>query len=284
MPSQPFIKMQGAGNDYVFLDEFQHALPPDLPAFARSVSDRNFGVGSDGLICLAKPTAGGDVRMLMYNADGSSGAMCGNGVRCIALWMMLQNRCGDSCRVETVDRTVTVNARDLDRANQRGHLQVDMGAPAFDPSTAQSEESISFGPDSGLPQLDYRFTRVSMGNPHAVLFVEQLNDSLVCEAGRLIEQHKTFRDRTNVEWVVVNGPTELTVRVWERGSGETLACGSGACAAVVAAVLRQRCPADEPVTVHMPGGDLTIQWSANRSVLMTGPAQVSFTGELPRQA
>lgn len=274
--------MHGAGNDYVFLDEFRQPLPDDLPSLARAASRRHFAIGSDGLIAMAKPRQPqeADVRMQMFNADGTPGAMCGNGVRCIALWMMLQNRCADVCRIETQERIVTVSAAQLNRTAQSGLLQVTMGAPVLTDDAASTEEELCGSAEGGsLLQTSLRFTRVSMGNPHAVIFTDRLTDQRVHGVGAEIERHSAFPDRTNVEWVVVNSAVDLTVRVWERGSGETLACGSGACAAVVAGVLRGHCPGGQNVKVRMPGGVLTIRWSPGGPVLMTGPAQVAFVGE-----
>ncbi len=269
-----FIKMHGAGNDYVFIDGFATEVPQFPAQLARAVSDRHFGIGSDGLIVMS-PIDHADVEMRMWNADGSEGAMCGNGARCVALWMYLQNRVSETCQIQAAARVVTATTVELDRSRNSGIFSIDMGQPAL---ISKSERL----PDVKLPSTDseVEFTPVSLGNPHAVVFVDQLTDRVVRHVGSMIEQHSRFPDRTNVEWVQLVSTTEINARVWERGSGETLACGTGACAAVVAAILRGDCSTDEEITVNLPGGRLQVRVDEDGHIWLTGPAQISFSGLL----
>ncbi|MCP4784900.1 MAG: diaminopimelate epimerase [Fuerstiella sp.] len=269
-----FIKMHGAGNDYVFIDGFATQVPQFPEQLARSVSDRNFGIGSDGLIVMS-PADHADVEMQMWNSDGSEGAMCGNGARCVALWMSLQNRVSETCQIQAASRVVTATAVELNRSCNSGIFSVDMGQPAV----ISEQEQL---PDVKLPgtDADVAFTSVSLGNPHAVIFVDQLTDRVVRHVGSQIETHSRFPDRTNVEWVQLVSATEIDLRVWERGSGETLACGTGACAAVVAAVQRSFCTADEEISVNLPGGRLHVRIDEFGHIWLTGPAKVSFSGFL----
>jgi diaminopimelate epimerase len=273
-----FIKMHGAGNDYVFIDGFVAPVPHFPEQLARTVSNRNFGVGADGLIVML-PVDHADVEMRMWNADGSEGAMCGNGVRCVALWMHLRNRVSGICRIQTASGMVTVSTAELDRDGGGGVFCVDMGQP----HAATDSELL---PGVRLPGVDsdLEFTAVSLGNPHAVVFVDKLTDRVVRHVGHQVEHHSRFPDRTNVEWTQVVSPTELTVRVWERGSGETLACGTGACAAGIVAVQRGYCSADRETIVNLPGGRLQVCTDDAGRVRLTGPAEVSFTGTLPGRA
>ncbi len=269
-----FIKMHGAGNDYVFIDGFATQVPPSPEQLARSVSDRHFGIGSDGLIVMS-PADHADVEMRMWNADGSEGAMCGNGARCVALWMHLQNRVTETCQIQTASRVVAATAVELDRPRNCGILSVDMGPPAVSSQSERLTDVHLPGTDS-----DVEFTPVSLGNPHAVVFVDDLTDRVVRRVGSQIETHSRFPDRTNVEWVQLVSATEINARVWERGSGETLACGTGACAAVVAAIQHGYCSADQEITVNLPGGRLQVRIDEFGHIWLTGPAKVSFSGLL----
>ena len=270
-----FIKMHGAGNDYVFIDGFTTPVPQSPEQVARSVSDRHFGIGSDGLIVMS-PIDHADVEMRMWNADGSEGTMCGNGARCVALWMHLKNRVSERCQIKTASRVVTATAIQLDRSRDCGLFSVDMGHATMTCSPERLSDVKLPGTDS-----DVEFTPVSLGNPHAVVFADELTDRLVQHVGSRIETHSRFPDRTNVEWVQLVSTTEVNARVWERGSGETLACGTGACAAVVAAIQRGYCAADEEITVNLPGGRLQVRIDEIGHIWLTGPAQVSFSGRLP---
>ncbi len=274
-----FIKMHGTCNDYVFVDGFESTVPENPSAFAQQIADRHRGIGADGLILMLPPrSSGSDVLMKMWNADGSEGAMCGNGARCVALWMSLRDRVTDKCTIETKHRCVTATFASVDRSQQSGDVSIDMGVPKFDESFVHSEKhaNVRVG---GLEENAFCYTAISMGNPHAVVFRSPLTDRIVRQAGAAIERHDAFPEGTNVEWVRVVSEREIRARVWERGSGETQACGSGACAAVVASVLRGHCRRGQDVNVQMNGGELTVNWTLAGSVLLSGPAAVTFKGE-----
>ncbi|MHC4933023.1 MAG: diaminopimelate epimerase [Planctomycetota bacterium] len=266
-----FVKMHGAGNDYVFVDTFEESVA-DAPSLARAVSDRHTGIGGDGLILLA-PSESADCRMIMYNADGSRAEMCGNGLRCVARLARNRGRvASDLMRVET-DAGIRVVQLTPDGA------RVDMGAPSFSP------ESIPVtlpGPrvvDQELEILDTRvsLTCVSMGNPHAVLYVDDVDRVDVSRIGPIVEMHDLFPERTNVEFVQVLDESHVRQRTWERGSGETLACGTGACAVCVAGVLTGR--TGHSLRIRLRGGELLLEWDGEGSVLMTGPVVEVFRGE-----
>ena len=293
-----FTKMQGAGNDYVYVNCFEEDVesPPEL---ARRISDRHFGVGSDGLI-LIRPTLDGraDCRMEMYNADGSRAQMCGNGIRCVAKYAYEHGIAGHpKITIETDAGVKTV----LAHAGSSGEIvdvEVDMGSPQF----TRAEIPMTGGGNPAEPAMNVpievkgrrlHLTAVSMGNPHAVIRLPvppegpPLSEWPVAEVGSAIERHPWFPERVNTEFAAFRSRCEMDLRVWERGSGETLACGTGACAAVVAGVLNGWC--DRRVLVHLRGGDLRIRWEGasqesrphGGTVYMTGPAVEVFTGEWP---
>ncbi len=287
----PFTKMEGLGNDYVYVDVFASRVD-DAAALARAVSRRHFGVGADGLILIAPPKAPSAAvcRMEMYNADGSRGAMCGNGLRCVAKFVYDRGRTrGESFAIETDSgpRHVRVATASGGRANS---IEVDMGAPRL----ARGEVPMHVGDDPTARAVDiplvvdgrtFRVSALSMGNPHVVIRLETPVDEFALEEwGPRFEHHPAFPDRVNAEFIFVRSPTEFEFRVWERGSGETLACGSGACAAVVAAVLNGW--TERAVRVQLRGGALDIHWEADRAgttgrVAMTGPATEVFSGVWP---
>lgn len=274
-----FTKMQGLGNDFVMVDGLAESLAEaELPDLARRICDRHFGVGGDGLI-LALPSEQADFRMRLINSDGSEAEHCGNGIRCVAkLVYDLGHTDNDRITVETIGR---VNVLELTAENGRvNRVRVDMGKPVLRradiPMTGDPDgEAIEFPIEVDGRSLP--FTCVSMGNPHAVTFVESVSDFPVTHLGPMVENHPTFPRRTNTEFIEVLGRDELKMRVWERGAGETLACGTGACASLVAAVLTGR--ADRRAVVHLPGGDLEIEWAENDRIYMTGPAVTVFEGE-----
>ena len=271
--------MHGAGNDYVFVDGFESDVPENPSAFVRQIVDRHCGIGADGLILMRPPqSTDADVQMQMWNADGSEGAMCGNGARCVALWMSLQDRVADEFTIETKHRNVVATFATVDRNRRSGNVTIDMGVPEFDDSVLQSEQPLKINV-GGVNENTFFYSAISMGNPHAVIFRSSLSDRIVRQVGAAIEQHDAFDDGTNVEWVQVLSEHELRLRVWERGSGETQACGSGACAAVVASILRGQCKRDCDIRVQMNGGILTVNWTLAGNVLLSGPAAVSFIGE-----
>ena len=279
-----FTKMQGIGNDYVYVNCFEESVP-DPVSTAIAVSDRHFGIGSDGLI-LIRPSDAADCEMDMYNADGSRGAMCGNGIRCVAKYAY-DHHIAHKPRITIATRS-GVKTVDLTTENDTVlSVTVDMGAPVL---TAKKIPVLAEDPDKDAVDLpirvgnrDFRFTGVSMGNPHAVLFCDRIDDLDLEKNGPDFENHPLFPDRVNTEFVKVLDRHTIAMRVWERGSGETLACGTGACAAAVASILNGHVDADCPVTVKLLGGDLEIFWdqkNENRTVFMTGPAVTVFEGEI----
>ncbi len=265
-----FIKMQGAGNDYVLVNAIATPVV-DPVSLAREVSDRHFGIGSDGLI-LMESSETADVRMVMFNADGSRAEMCGNGLR------LLAKLARDEGLVPTDDMTVETGAGLLPvtlvrEADAVVGARVRMGVPRFpvgSPETIRSHDRT------------FEFTAVDMGNPHAVIFLDEDLDAFDLERyGSVIENADRFPDRTNVEFVVVESPGRLRQRTWERGSGETLACGTGATAVAATAIRTGR--AVSPMTISLRGGDLELQWSGPEDeAVMTGPAVEVFRGVWPR--
>jgi diaminopimelate epimerase len=280
-----FTKMHGAGNDYVYVDCFAQNIPREVPALARRISDRHFGVGGDGLILIC-PSERADAEMRMFNADGSAAEMCGNGIRCVAKYLYDHGICRKSPLViESAGRKLTLELSVVD--GQVAQARVDMGEPILIPERIPTTLRSPAGP--GAPVIDmpvavggreFNATCVSMGNPHCVVFVDEPTDDWVLGLGPQVEVDARFPKRVNVEFVKLLGRGELQQRTWERGSGETLACGTGACAVGVAGVLTGR--TDRKVEIHLPGGDLMIEWSeANNHVYMTGPAVEVFSGEWP---
>ena len=275
-----FTKMHGAGNDYVYVDCFAEKLPADLAKLARDISHRHYGVGGDGLI-LIRPSDVADARMQMLNADGTESEMCGNGVRCVGKYVYDHEIARKKLlKIETgagvLDLQLDVDSEDLVR-----EVTVDMGRPELEaskvPTTlANSGQVIDHEVD--FDGRAFRVNCVSMGNPHCVIFVESATDDLVLGLGPKIENDSRFPNRTNVEFVEVISRTELRQRTWERGSGETWACGTGASAVCVAAVLCGR--SERKILNHLLGGDLTLHWdAATGHVMMTGGAAEVFQGE-----
>lgn len=287
-----FTKMHGAGNDYVYVDCFRERLPGDgaaLSALARRISDRHTGVGGDGLIFILPPESPvADARMRMFNADGSEAEMCGNGLRCVAKYVYERG-------IAARDRLVVETGRgalELDLRVENGSVRsvrVKMGQPILEaahiPTTLAGNPPI----DAPLPGVaipagadqeegeTLSVTCVSMGNPHCVLFVDEPADEWVLRLGPVIERHPAFPNRTNVEFVQVVSPREIRMRVWERGAGETQACGSGACAAAVAGALSGRTA--RQIVAHLPGGSLEVEWADSGDVFLSGPAEEVFSGE-----
>jgi diaminopimelate epimerase len=274
----PFTKMHGAGNDYIYVDCFANPMPHDPAGLSRKISDRHFGVGADGLILIC-PSDKADARMRMFNADGSEAEMCGNGVRCIAKYVYDHGLVRKpTLKIETGRGVLTLDLEVSGGAVRQ--VRVDMGEPILEAGRIPTALAGNPPVQVGLPGHDLQVTCVSMGNPHSVIFVKQITDALVLGTGPKIEVDPAFPRRTNVEFVVVNRPDDITMRVWERGSGETLACGTGACAAAVAGVLTGR--TQRKITAHLPGGDLQLHWSeTDNRVYMTGPAVEVFSGTWP---
>ena len=274
-----FTKMQGCGNDYVYINCFEETVP-DPANLAVAVSDRHFGIGSDGLI-LIKPSREADCEMEMYNADGSRGAMCGNGIRCVGKFLYDHGYVPEGChviRVETLAGVKTLTLRLED--GQCTGAAVDTGQAVFDPAKIPVQwpgERMVSEPVT-IAGTEWQITAVSMGNPHAVVFTDAPDSLPLEELGPSFEHHPLFPDRVNTEFIRVTDRTHLEMRVWERGSGETFACGTGACAAVAAAVLCGYCDAGVPVLVKLRGGVLTVTVSEDWQITMEGPAETVFTG------
>ncbi|MGO9110986.1 MAG: diaminopimelate epimerase [Thermoguttaceae bacterium] len=277
-----FTKMQGTGNDYVYVDCFSEPIPPQLDMLARKISDRHFGVGSDGLILICKSQQA-DARMRMFNADGSESEMCGNGIRCVAKYVYDQGICrNETLRIETGRGVLNLNLEVAGGRVQR--VDVDMGEPVLAsvliPTTLPGSPVVNADlniADSNGAGRKLCVTCVSMGNPHCVTFVDELTDDWVLGVGPKLETDPHFPRRVNTEFVQVLSRTEIRMRVWERGSGETLACGTGACAVCVASVLSGR--TERKILAHLRGGDLDLHWAEDGHVHMTGPAVEVFRGE-----
>jgi len=278
-----FTKMHGAGNDYVYVNGFEEQVV-DPAALARAVSDRHFGVGSDGLI-LILPSRLADVRMRMFNADGSEAEMCGNGVRCVAKYAYDHGLVTQTAITVETGAGVLPLQLNLDASGRVATVRVNMGRPRLVPAEipviglGDAERVV----EQPLQALDRTFlvTCVSMGNPHCVIFVDDVESFPVATYGPAIENHPAFPQRINVEFVQVLSSGEVRQRTWERGAGETLACGTGASAVTVAGVLTGRTEGE--IVNHLLGGDLALSWSGEGEVFMTGPAAEVFSGEyLPR--
>jgi diaminopimelate epimerase len=290
-----FTKMHGIGNDYVYVDCFSEKIPDDPAELARKIAHRHFGVGGDGLILIC-PSQQAAARMRMFNADGSEAEMCGNGVRCVAKYVYDHGIANDNpVRIETGAGVLTL---ELETAGGKvSRVRVDMGEPILEaakipvklpgPPDARVVD-VALAPHVKLPNwegwieasgLDPRMTCVSMGNPHAVLYCRSVAAVPLWQVGPVLETAEIFPRRMNVHFVEIHRPGEVTMRTWERGSGITQACGTGASAVCVAGVLSQR--TDRKVLAHLPGGDLELEWGVDNHVYMTGAATEVFSGEWP---
>ena len=273
-----FTKMNGCGNDYVYINGFVENVenPKEL---AKKVSDRHFGIGSDGLILIV-PSDKADFCMRKYNADGSEGEMCGNGIRCVAKYVY-DHKMTDKTEI-SIETKAGIKYLDLTVEDGKvTKVKVDMGEPILEPKKipVRSEKKRVVNEPIAVAEKAWNMTCVSMGNPHAVVFVEDTGSLEIEKYGPLFENHELFPNRTNTEFVQVLNRNEINMRVWERGSGETLACGTGTCASVVACILNDF--TDEKVLVHLLGGDLEIEYEKTTNhVFMTGPAETVFEGEL----
>jgi diaminopimelate epimerase len=280
-----FTKMHGAGNDYIYVDCFAEPVPHNIPELARQMSDRRFGVGGDGLILIC-PSERADAEMRMFNADGSPAEMCGNGIRCVAKYLYDHGiRRSKTLQIESAKRILTLELETAHGVVDR--VRVDMGEPILIPGEIPTTLRSPKGADQPVVDVplavggrDVRVTAVSMGNPHCVVFVDDPTDDWVLGIGPKLEVDAHFPKKVNVEFAKVLNGRELEQRTWERGSGETLACGTGACAVCVAGVLTGR--TGPSVTIHLRGGDLSIEWNeSDNHVYMTGPAVEVFSGEWP---
>lgn len=283
--SIPFTKMHGAGNDYVLFDSLRHDLPKDLTKLAREISDRHFGVGFDQML-VVRPSTSADFRMDIYNADGSQVEMCANGIRAFYKYLRDTGHTdADQIGVETLSGIVRPQW-----AGQ-GLVKVDMGLPVLIPEKIPTTLAAGAGPVLDVPinireglwpeaPAELRASSISMGNPHCVIQVDDIDRIPLERVGPALEHHVAFPNRVNVEFIEIVSRTHIRQRTWERGTGETLACGSGACAVAVASMLRGL--VDREVEIELRGGTLQIAWAdKNSSVWMTGPAATVFTGEWP---
>ena len=271
-----FTKMQGCGNDYVYVNCLENELS-DRPELARIVSNRNFGIGSDGLICVC-PSDKADFKMDFYNADGSSAQMCGNGIRCFARYVFEQGLVsGTEFRVETKAGVMVPHISA--EGGRVKDVKIDMGKPALERQAIPMDGSAGTVLAEKLVLEDgssYAITSMFMGVPHTMVFVDSLGDELVSSVGRRIEKNPVFPQGTNVNFVVIHGRSKIEVRTWERGAGATLACGTGCCASAVAACLNGY--TDRDVTVQVQLGSLQIQYAADETVWMSGPAEIVYRG------
>lgn len=276
-----FTKMHGIGNDYVYINAIEQKID-DPNALAKKLSDRRFSIGGDGVILIC-PSDIADAKMRMFNADGSEGKMCGNGVRCVGKYVydnLLEDKSKDTVSIETLSGIKTMKITAVDGKAEL--LQVDMGKAEL---KAENIPAIFDGCETVVAKPlrvngeEHIVTCVSMGNPHCVTFVDDVDSLELEKIGPFFEKHPAFPEQVNTEFVKVIDDHTLQMRVWERGSGETWACGTGACATAVAAVENGYCKKGEDITVHLRGGDLVINYTDER-VLMTGPATKVFDGEI----
>ncbi|MBB4825631.1 diaminopimelate epimerase [Sporosarcina luteola] len=275
----PFTKMHGFGNSYIYVDTFQYSLKEEwLSPLARAISNRNTGIGSDGLIVI-HPSEVANVGMRIFNKDGSEGQSCGNGLRCVAAYAVKQGLVSTPrCRIET---KAGLTEAEVLQSRDGGNVKIDMGLPSLnrrsipmlgDDDGSVISESFSIGPHT------LKVTALFLGNPHAVFFVDDIDGAPLQEMGSIVTDDLRFPERVNVEFVEIMNTREINFRVWERGSGITEACGTGACAAVVASILNGYVLLDQEITVHLSGGDLNIRWASDGHVWMTGPADWTATG------
>ena len=276
-----FTKMHGIGNDYIYVNCFEEPLPKNPAELARRISDRHFGVGADGLILICASDSGADARMRMYNADGSEAEMCGNGLRCVAKYVYDHGiKRAERLTIQTGRGNLAV---DLEiKGGKAERICVNMGQPILE--GAKIPTKLVGNPPLDVPLVvdgrTLQVTCVSMGNPHCVTYVEQASDELVLGLGPKVEHHAAFLARVNVEFIEIISPTEVRQRTWERGSGETLACGTGASAVCVAGVLTGR--TQRKIVNPLRGGDLELEWrESDGCVYKTGPAVEVFTGTWP---
>lgn len=273
-----FTKMHGLGNDYVCINCFRERVE-DPPGFARTLCDRHYGIGADGLILIC-PSKVSDFKMEIYNSDGSVAGMCGNGIRCLGKYVYDYRLTGkETLSIETKSgiRNMHLQIRD----GKACGAMVDMGVPRLNAHSIPilSEKDLVINDPIEVQEKNYRMTGISMGNPHAVIFSEEINGIFLEETGRELEFHPRFPERANIEFCHVTARDRMEIRVWERGVGETLACGTGACAAVVASVLNDL--TDEEVIVKLLGGELSVRWDRKvNHVFLEGPAVKVFDGVL----
>lgn len=271
-----FTKMQGCANDYIYLDCRSTGVPANIAALSERLSRRHFSIGADGIICICAPvTAGADGRMRIFNADGSEAQMCGNGIRCVAQWLYTHGVEKPVLTIDTGSGCKTVTRKG------EGLWQVEMGEYTA-MAAALPAVNMGEGPLVDVPlEVEgrrWQVSCISVGNPHCVTVVEDVDSMKLEQVGPAFESHKNFPERINTEFVEVVDPTHLKMRVWERGSGETWACGTGTCATVAALTEQGLCPAGEDIHVQLRGGELVIRILPGRKMLMTGPAETVCEG------
>ena len=277
-----FVKMHGLGNDFILIDCLSKQLGDSsfLSCLAKRLCNRNFGIGADGLM-LILPSSKADLRMRIFNFDGSEAQMCGNGIRCFAKYAY-ENKLVSKNKF-TVETLAGIIIPELTIKNNKIlGVKVNMGSPKL-----RRREIPMNGKDTSRvvnetlkinPEQIFKITCVSMGNPHCIIFVNDVKSIAISEIGPKIENHPLFPEKTNVEFIQVLNKKEISFRVWERGVGETLACGTGACAALVASVLNKK--SERQAIIHLTGGDLDIQWADDGNIYMTGPAELVFKGKM----
>lgn len=282
-----FTKMHGLGNNYIYVDLWQEEIPEDaLSPLAIAVADVNRGIGSDGLITIG-PSTVADAQMRIFNADGSESQNCGNGIRCVGKY--LYDHALTKATAITVETKAGIMKLDLHIGSSDlvSAVTVDMGPARLRradlPVLSGAPDETALRDELTVNGETLQFTGVSMGNPHAIFFVEDAKTHPVEVYGPRVERHELFPERVNVEFVTMKNRREIDFRVWERGSGVTQACGTGACAAVVAACLHHVCDREEDITVHLLGGDLLIRYNHDGHVYMTGPAEEICTGNWPHE-
>ena len=271
-----FTKMQGCANDYIYLDCRTSGVPEEIAALSQRLSRRHFSIGADGIICIFAPvTAGADAMMRIFNADGSEGKMCGNGIRCVAQWLYTHGLQKETLSIDTLSGCKPITHKG------EGLWQVEMGAysalPADLPAVNLGDGAL-VGKTLTVDGRDWQVTCISVGNPHCVTIVPEVDSLKLEQIGPGFEHHENFPERINTEFVQVVDATHLKMRVWERGSGETWACGTGTCATVAALTELGVCPAGEDVHVQLRGGELTIRVLPGRQLLMTGAAETVCEG------
>lgn len=272
-----FTKMHGLGNDFIILDNRDENIS-GYATLAEKLCRRRFSTGADGIILIMKSNQA-DIKMRIFNSDGSEAQMCGNGIRCFAHYVYKNNIIATKkMTVETLAGIITPEIVDF-IDNKTSLVRVDMGKPRLSrheiPMLGEDAPQV-VGEPIEAGGVKFTFTAVSMGNPHCIIFVDEITDEMVRRYGPIIEKHPIFPEKTNVEFIRVLSPEHIQFRVWERGAGETLACGTGACASVVAGIIKGLL--ERKVKVSLPGGDLTIEWEENGNVIMTGAAEEVFRG------
>ncbi|NJM97832.1 MAG: diaminopimelate epimerase [Phormidesmis sp. RL_2_1] len=287
MTTLPFSKFHGLGNDFILVDNRASELPVVSPEQAVALCDRNFGIGGDGVIFVLPATGDTDYTMRIYNSDGSEPEMCGNGIRCLAKFIAeLETQEGKALELPHTYSIHTLAGTIRPTLQASGQVTVDMGEPvllaADIPTTLADQGDKVVDKTLQVAGQAWQVTCVSMGNPHCITFVDDVASVPLADIGPLFENHPAFPARINTEFVEVVRPDYLKMKVWERGAGPTLACGTGACALLVAAVLNGKC--DRKATVALPGGPLEIEWAQSNRVFMTGPATLVFSGQVTVEA